>query len=223
MTFYSKPFRTRQTTICTLNMTRIDVPLVLRRMRLGGAAAALFCATLTGCSAAAPLPTGNDTADLAASNMVSGQARARDVSPADRDGPVPLAKGTLDASGNDLRPTGAPGPAPRGSDRYKVSQVLGKRDRTLQGGDQVCDINFVYAGRLSENVFWEEPCRTVTAMMMDRAQLERLNRWERLDEFQQKFVQQMPGGLVLYVGGEFSAAVYPYGTTGTVEEVAVAD
>lgn len=197
-------------------MTRTDSPGI--RGGVTAMAAALFCTALAGCSAAAPLPPENEAAG--AVDPAGNQPQPRAAAPS---APARAGDTQADATADTLRPTGAPGPAPRASDRYKVSQLLGKRDRTLAGGDKVCDISFVYAGREAEGVFWEEPCRAVTATMMDRAGLERLNRWERLDAFQQRFVEQMPGGLVLYVGGEFSAAVYPYGTTGTVEEVTVAD
>lgn len=197
-------------------MTRTDGGWVHRCVT---AMAAVLCsAAIAGCSAAVPPPPGNDGSEAVA-GRATGERRLSNDARSTAAAEAGLAENKADA----LRPTGAPGPAPRSSNRYTVSQVLGKRDRTLVGGDAVCDIRFVYAGREAEGVFWEEPCDAVTATMMDRAQLERLNRWERLDRFQQGFVQQMPGGKVLYVSGAFSAAVYPYGTTGTVEEVTVAD
>lgn len=189
---------------------------------IAATAAVLFCAALAGCSDAAPPSPGNDRSEAVAGRAAGERAlsnAAGSTAPADADADADV----TETAANALRPTGAPGPAPHSSNRYAVSQVLGKRDRTLAGGDAVCDIGFVYAGREAEGIFWEGPCEAVTATMMNRTDLERLNRWERLDRFQQRFVQQMPGGKVLYVGGAFSAAVYPYGTTGTVEEVTVAD
>lgn len=103
------------------------------------------------------------------------------------------------------------------------SRVIGKRDRMIAGGRKICAIDFVYAGRAPEDVFWQEPCADVTAIMIDRAELERLDRWSRLDAAQQRFVERMPGGRVLYVGGTFSASVYPVDDTGSSIEVEVAD
>lgn len=126
-------------------------------------------------------------------------------------------------STSDLHPTGAPAPAPATDDSQTASKVLGKRDRTIAGGKHVCDIDFVYAGREPENVFWEEPCRAVTAKMIGSADLKALGRWSRLDSFQRKFVDQMPGGRVLYIEGSLSASVYPIDETGNSIEVPVAD
>lgn len=104
-----------------------------------------------------------------------------------------------------------------------LSRVIGKQDRTVAGGKRVCAIDFVYAGHAPEDLFRDEPCAAVTARMMDRRDLMALGRWDRLDRFQQAFVERMPGGRVLYVAGAFSASVYPVDETGTSIEVAVAD
>jgi hypothetical protein len=101
--------------------------------------------------------------------------------------------------------------------------VLGRSERTLVDGKRVCEVRFVYVGREAEEEFWEEPCADVDARMVSRGDLETLGRWERLDSFQQKFVGAMPAGTVLYIGGKFSASVYPIDETGTSIEVAVAD
>ncbi len=119
--------------------------------------------------------------------------------------------------------TAAPTPAVTAAPARAESRVIGKRDRTIAGGKRVCAIDFVYAGSAPEDLFWEEPCAAVTARMMDRRELEALDRWERLDPDQQRFVGRMPGGRVLYVAGTFSASVYPVDETGTSIEVAVAD
>ncbi len=103
------------------------------------------------------------------------------------------------------------------------SRVIGKRDRTIGGGRKICAIDFVYAGGKPEDVFWQEPCADVTAIMVDRTELERLDRWSGLDAAEQRFVERMPGGRVLYVGGTFSASVYPVDDTGSSIEVEVAD
>ncbi len=103
------------------------------------------------------------------------------------------------------------------------SRVIGRQDRVVAGGKRVCVVDFVYAGRAPEDLFWEEPCAVVTAKMVDRRELEALDRWARLDADQQRFVERMPGGRVLYVAGRFSASVYPVDITGTSIEVTVAD
>jgi len=104
-----------------------------------------------------------------------------------------------------------------------ATRVIGKHDRTIADGKRVCDVNFVYADRKAENIFWAEPCVAVTATMIDRQALEASDRWTRLDAFEQKFVESMPGGQVLQIEGTFSASIYPIDTTGTSIEVSVAD
>ena len=120
------------------------------------------------------------------------------------------------------QPTGAPAPAPRADAAQTASRVIGTKDRTLSDG-KVCEVSFVYGGREPESIFCDEPCAGVTAKMMDRRELEQLGRWERLEDSDRTFVEGMPGGKVLYVGGAASASVYPVGTTGTSYEVSVAD
>jgi hypothetical protein len=102
------------------------------------------------------------------------------------------------------------------------SRIIAKQDFVLRG-KPACRIGFAYAGHLPEDLFWEEPCAAVTAQLMTQAELEALGRWDRLDEFARKFVNALPEGRVLYVGGSFAASVYPIGTTGETYEVTVAD
>lgn len=59
--------------------------------------------------------------------------------------------------------------------------------------------------------------------MVSRSALDAPGRWGRLDQYQRRFVADMPGGQVLYVEGSFSASIYPVDETGTSIEVAVAD
>ena len=66
-------------------------------------------------------------------------------------------------------------------------------------------------------------CAAVTARMVDQTELERLGKWQRLDEFEKDHVNRLPGGKVLYVEGAFSASIYPVGTTRLSYEVSVAD
>lgn len=160
-------------------------------------------------------PAQNQTVSAPARNAAAAVSKRGDATTATR-------KNSVNASGR-ARSTGAPAPAPKGSNAYAISKILGKKDRTLAKGDRVCEISFVYAGRESENLFWDEPCADVTAKMMEKRELEELGRWERLDGFQRKFVTAMPNGKVLYVGGGFSASIYPVDETGTSIEVSVAD
>lgn len=195
----SRSFLTRPTTTCTSNTIRTEgTPRFRARSAVLGAAMAWSLA-LAGCSEAATAPETN-TADTV----------------------VPAAVVTLVPVATEQRTTGVPAPAPKSSPDQTASRVISTTDRTLSDG-KVCDVAFVYAGREPENIFWEEPCAEVTAKMMGRAELERLGRWERLDSFERKFVEAMPGGKVLYVGGGASASIYPIGTGGTAYEVAVAD
>lgn len=115
-------------------------------------------------------------------------------------------------------------PAPRAPAKRaeQGSRIIGKKDMALRG-KPACEVDFAYAGRSPENLFWEEPCAAVTAKMTDRQELQSLGRWDRLDSYAQDFVGKLPGGRVLYVEGSFSASVYPVGTTGETYEVAVAD
>lgn len=137
---------------------------------------------------------------------------------------------TLSAcSAGEARSQPEPGPKPQVKARATsakaaapASRILSRRDITLRG-KPACDIRYVYAGRAPDNLFWEEPCSAVTAKLLTRRDLQGLGRWERLDSFEQDFVEALPGGRVLYVEGSFSASVYPIGTTGTAFEAPVAD
>ncbi len=195
----------RATTICTSNMTRTDAG---RRFgchigwRGAVVAAALCLGSLSACSGAASVPEDN-----AATAATTGAANP--VVPVE----APVA---------DRQPTGTPAPAPGADAAQTASRVIGTRDKTLSDG-KVCEVSFVYGGREPESIFWDEPCAGVTAKMMDRRELEQLGRWERLEDSDRTFVEGMPGGKVLYVGGAASASVYPVGTTGTSYEVSVAD
>lgn len=123
----------------------------------------------------------------------------------------------------DSHSTGAPAPVPPSDAIQTASRVIAKHDRTNADGKRACEIDFVYAGREQEDVFWHEPCDKVIAKMVKQNDLETSGRWNRLNSFQQKLVGEMPGGQVLYIEGSFSASVYPVDETGTSIEVAVAD
>ena len=102
------------------------------------------------------------------------------------------------------------------------SEVLALRDRRMAEGP-ACDIAFTYAGHPPQRVIWEEACDAVTARIMRQEDLERYNRWERIDDYGRKAIAERTGGEVLYVGGTFSAAVYPIDYNHLPFEIAVAD
>jgi len=194
-----------QTTTCMSSMTLTDGGAGFRRLSVACLAPFLLLAQ-GACSA---------PDSVSASNLASSDASTNVIS-------EPVAPST-NAAASDLHPTGAPAPAPSSDANQTASRVIGKHDRTLADGKRACDVDFVYAGREQEDVFWHEPCDKVTAKMVTQSDLEASGRWDRLDSFQQKFVEQMPGGQVLYIEGAFSASVYPVDETGTSIEVAVAD
>lgn len=104
-----------------------------------------------------------------------------------------------------------------------MSRVISMTDVTVSKSDS-CKIDFVYAGFEPEDLFWDgEICDKVTAELVDQAKLERLGKWQRLDEFEKRHVSKLPGGKVLYVGGQFTASIYPVGTTRLSYEVQLAD
>jgi hypothetical protein len=98
-----------------------------------------------------------------------------------------------------------------------------RRTDVVRHGRPACHILFRYAGHEPETLFWQEPCKAVTTRMMSQADLQAAGKWDRLDPFDRKFVSALPGGRVLYVGGGFTASIYPIGTTGMTYEVSVAD
>jgi len=105
----------------------------------------------------------------------------------------------------------------------EVSKVIGEADVTVHGKAS-CKIDFVYAGFEPEDLFWDgEACATVRAEMVDQTGLERLGKWQRLDDFERCHVNQLPGGKVLYVEGALTASIYPVGTTRLSYEVSVTD
>jgi hypothetical protein len=87
-----------------------------------------------------------------------------------------------------------------------------------------CFITFAYAGYAPETLIWDdEPCAALTAMFMTPAELERSNDWERLEAADQQKVMALPEQRVLYVGGEFTASVYPLDTNNLTYEIVVTD
>jgi hypothetical protein len=138
----------------------------------------------------------------------SGQASTSDAKLADR----PTSK-----------PTATPPPTKSEKPSEEVSRIIGKADVTVHGKPS-CKIDFTYVGFESEDLFWDgETCAHVTAQMINQVDLERLGKWQRLDDFERRQVNQLPGGKVLYVEGAFAASIYPVGTTRLSYEVSVAD
>lgn len=116
-----------------------------------------------------------------------------------------------------------PTPAKAETSAEEVSRIVGKADVTVRGKPS-CKIDFTYGGFEPEDLFWDgETCAKVTAMMVDQTDLERLGKWQRLDDFEKRHVNALPGGKVLYVEGAFTASIYPVGTTRLSYEVGVAD
>lgn len=121
------------------------------------------------------------------------------------------------------KPIAVPTPDKGQKSIEEVSRVVGKADVAVRGRPS-CRIDFVYVGFGPEDLFWDgETCATVTARMVDQADLEQLGKWQRLDDFERRHVSQLPDGKVLYVEGAFTASIYPVGTTRLSYEVSVAD
>lgn len=177
---------------------------------VGGALLVSACLSLAGCSGAAKVPEQGGTATVAGASVA----------------PSPVRTAAPPAAHVDLAPAGARA-APRGSIGRTAtagSRVLSKKDIMLRvERKRVCEIRFVYGTTAPDTVLWEEPCAKVTAKMIDRRELEALGKWDRLDDFERKFVAALPGGRVLYVGGEFTASIYPIGTTNDTYEVPISD
>jgi hypothetical protein len=193
------------------NMIRTEMPATetRNRHRTGTLLLASLSLAMVSCSGGATA-TGSNEATPAVTNLAPEPA-------------LPAETNTAGEIVANAQQTGAPAPAPKSSDKYATSQVLGKSDKKMVSGKIACIVNFVYAGQEPQIMLWEEPCAKVDAGMIDRAKLEELGWWEKLDEYARKFVEGMPGGKVLYINGEFSASVFPVGTTGTPYEVEVAD
>lgn len=119
--------------------------------------------------------------------------------------------------------SGVPGPPfPNGPDA-ETSHIIAKNDKTMNDGRTVCLIDFSYAGYPPQLAKWDEPCADITAKFMDQAQLEKLNRWERIDNVGRGSIAKRTNGQVLYIEGTSSAAVYPLDDTNTPMETFVAD
>jgi hypothetical protein len=125
--------------------------------------------------------------------------------------------------------TGAPAqPLPTEGDVAATSRIIGKEELAKKfpaRGDKIgCFITFAYAGESPETLIWDdEPCTALTAMFMTPAELKQSDAWDRLDIGDQQTIMALPGQRVLYVGGEFTASVYPLGSNHLTYEVVVSD
>jgi hypothetical protein len=125
--------------------------------------------------------------------------------------------------------TGAPArPLADAGDVAATSRIIGKEELARKfpaRGDKIgCFITFAYAGEQPETLIWDdEPCTALTAMFMSPADLKQSKDWERLDSGDQQTITALPGQQVLYVGGEFTASIYPLGGNHLTYEVVVSD
>lgn len=152
----------------------------------------------------------NAQAQIASSGTSAGAADGAQDKSAGQTGDSPLGH-----TGTPAQP-GSEGPI------AERSQVLGERDRQMVGGP-ACEIAFTYPSYPQQTVIWEEPCEAVDARIMRQAELEAFNRWERIDDYGRKAIAERTGGDVLYVGGTFSASVFPMDYNHLPFEIAVAD
>lgn len=109
-----------------------------------------------------------------------------------------------------------------------TSRVISKEEMAQKfpdrGKGSGCFITFAYAGHAPETLIWDdEPCGGLTAQFLTPAELERTNDWERLEAADQQKVMALPEQRVLYVGGEFTASVYPLDGNGLTYDIVVTD
>ena len=124
--------------------------------------------------------------------------------------------------------TGVPAPAGEEGQPSDQSQIFSMEDMPdkfpERGGEPGCFITFAYRGSAPETLIWDgEPCSAVSTQFADRSFLEQSDNWAQLEDFEQADIGKLPDGRVLYVEGEFAAAIYPVGSTGTTYEVWVSD
>lgn len=135
--------------------------------------------------------------------------------------PLPAPAPPRPTSAAEPRFTGAPA-QPLGAQPASRSAILGKVDRP-QAGEPRCEINFAYRGYAPESLFWEEACAGLTVAFLDRAELEKLDLWNRLKRDAQESIETRTAGKVLYVAGEFSASIFPVSYNQLTEKIAVND
>jgi hypothetical protein len=125
--------------------------------------------------------------------------------------------------------TGAPAqPLADAGDVVATSRIISKEELAQKfpgnGAKVGCFITFAYAGEPPETLIWgDEPCTALTTLFMTPADLKRSNDWDRLDVTDQQKVMALPEQRVLYVGGEFTASIYPLDTNNLTFEIVVSD
>jgi hypothetical protein len=125
--------------------------------------------------------------------------------------------------------TGSPAqPLPDAGPVSPSSRVISKEEMAQkfpgQGKGPGCFITFAYAGYAPETLIWnDEPCGALTTAFVTPADLNKDNDWDRLDATDQAKVMALPEQRVFYVGGEFTASIYPLDHNRLTFEIAVAD
>lgn len=126
-------------------------------------------------------------------------------------------------SGSDAVANSVPAQSIGDQPRSAATRLFGKTDY-LKNGQPGCRISFAYAGNDREDVLWDgEECSALTADFADRATLERLGKWDRLDDYARDRIAKTPGNAPLLVEGQFTASLYPLDFNGLSYEVKVAD
>lgn len=136
------------------------------------------------------------------------------------------------AAQEQVEPTQATAPRPTGTPAQRLSNSTDIADESRiismkdieQGDEPACRITFAYEGYAPETLIWsKEPCGEVSAMFLTRAELEHHNDWQKLSDYDRTRFATLPDGEVLYVGGEFTASVYPIDYNNLTYEVTVSD
>lgn len=119
-------------------------------------------------------------------------------------------------------------PQTEGGAILPTSRVISKEEMSQKfpdrGDESGCFITFAYAGHAPETLIWDrESCTALNAQFMTPAELKKYNDWDRLDADDQRNVMALPERRVLYVGGQFTASVYPLGHNNLTYQVVVTD
>ncbi|MCK0128672.1 hypothetical protein [Erythrobacter sp. F6033] len=150
----------------------------------------------------------------ACSNQPEASAPRADEDTAAATSDPPLAQSSIIDPADDAGP----------SEAIATETAISSKKDMKQGDKPACMIEFAYEGYNPETLIWEgETCDNVKASLLDPKGLKSLGKWDRLDEFAQGHVEKLPDDKVLYVEGEFTASIYPVGTTRESYEVTVAD
>lgn len=185
------------------NMIRVSLAFFGRQRLLAAAIGWVF---LTGCDHAPEDKTG--APQPSDQNRLNVAADAIDATPI---------SGSLPAQ--PLPDAGAVSPTSRVISLEEMPQKF-----PANGPEPGCFITFAYAGYPPETLIWKrEPCSALTVQFMTPADLKKYNDWERLAAVDHRKVLALPDQRVLYVGGEFTASVYPLDINSLTYEVVVSD